>query len=146
MSKSRGLSPVFVVLMLICAATALVLVKSCFDTPAHGADVTVSLLWTASGDDGMTGGPCSAYDLRYTADTSAEWSDWLSISTGVPGVPGSTDSVQAVLSVETGRTYFFAIKAADETPNWSERSNIVGLYLADQFPPSPVVDLRGEWR
>lgn len=39
------------------------------------------------------------------------------------------------------QTYYFALKAADEVPNWSEMSNVAEVYLSPAIPP----DVNGRW-
>jgi len=88
----------------------------------------VTLAWTAPGDDGMIG-IASEYDIRYVPgasgliDTEAEWD----IANEVPDEPtpnasGSLESV-TIGGLEPGASYYFAIKTADEVPNWSALSN-----------------------
>ncbi|MEK9138991.1 MAG: fibronectin type III domain-containing protein, partial [Bacteroidota bacterium] len=85
--------------------------------PTHSQ---LTLTWTAPGDDGNVG-TASQYDIRY-ATSSINESNFLT-ATQVQGVPppksaGSAESfVVAGLSPST--TYYFALKTADEVPNWS---------------------------
>jgi len=89
------------------------------------AGQVVTLAWTAPGDDGATG-TASTYDLRHaSAPVTAE--SWESC-TQVPGepVPAAAGTEQS-LAVDTGAdgTFHFALRAADEVPNWSDPSNDV---------------------
>lgn len=102
---------------------------------------SVRLAWTAVGDDGATG-TASSYDLRY-ATTPIDASNWAS-ATQVGGEPaprpaGSAESF-TVTGLAHSTTYYFAIKAADEVPNWSGLSNVVTATtpVLDVAPPSTV--------
>jgi len=86
---------------------------------------SVSLTWTAVGDDGHEG-TAACYDLRYALDdiTTESWES----ATQVIGLPdpqpsGSAESFTVTdLTPET--TYYFALKVGDEVPNWSALSNV----------------------
>lgn len=92
--------------------------------PKAGA---VYLTWTAPGDDADRG-RASSYDVRYS--TSAITSDALFNAANetsgepVPGLAGDHQGFE-VLGLEPYTTYYFAIKTADEVPNWSALSNSV---------------------
>ncbi|WP_305046013.1 multiheme c-type cytochrome [Geoalkalibacter sp.] len=93
---------------------------------------TVWLYWHAPGDDGMVG-KASQYDIRYqlsdphnpaqAIDSGAEWDAAVQV-TGepVPTEPGHRQGYE-VLGLNPGKSYFFAIKTADEAGNWSGLSN-----------------------
>ncbi|TPW09162.1 MAG: putative lipoprotein, partial [bacterium] len=80
----------------------------------------VTLQWTAPGDDGNTG-RANSYDLRYSPNpmTTQNYSTANFIS-GEPG-PQNAGTVQTmtISGFGTDRTYWFAIRTADEFPNWS---------------------------
>ena len=107
---------------------------------------SVKLKWTAPGDDG-TSGRASQYDLRYATApiTAANFSTatrFTSITT--PSLAGATDSC-TITGLTPSTTYWFAIKTADEVPNWSTVSNIVTVTLPaapDVSPPAAVLDFR----
>jgi len=88
-------------------------------------DDCITLTWTAPGDDGNVSS-ASQYDVRYSSQniTEASWDP----ATQCAGEPypqpaGSSESFVVIgLSPET--TYHFALKTADEVPNWSGLSNI----------------------
>jgi hypothetical protein len=85
------------------------------------------LTWTAPGDDGGTG-IASQYDIRYVPeiDGPINLASWDS-ATQVAGEPGpsaaGTLEGMAVGGLDPGASYYFAIKTADEVPNWSALSN-----------------------
>ena len=106
---------------------------------------TVTLTWTAPGDDGNSG-IASQYDIRMSESmiTEANW-DSATQLTGEPSPnhAGSSEAVQ-VTQLTEGTTYYFALKTADEVPNWSGLSNVVSATpTADNTPTGPdvVVDL-----
>ena len=91
-------------------------------------DVTptsITLRWTAVGDDGTTG-TASTYDLRYRTDgppTTANWSACTPVSgEPAPHSSGTTEEF-TVTGLNQCTTYYFAMKVADEVPNWSGLSN-----------------------
>ena len=86
---------------------------------------SIALGWTAPGDDGSTG-TASSYDIRYSTaiiDTDAKFNSATNC-TGEPA-PKSTGSGESftVTGLSSSTTYYFAIKTADEVPNWSPISN-----------------------
>ncbi len=119
--------------------------------PAAIADASVgnptenslTLSWTAPGDDGSTG-TATWYDVRYSTSTISE-ANW-DAATQVSGEPapqsaGSSQSL-TIAGLSPEQTYFFAIKTADEVPNWSALSNIAsGSTSAETVPPAAVADL-----
>ena len=118
--------------------------------PAHGAEATVTLRWTAPADDSnfVTSGRALQYDVRYSTalpDTNSPATWWGSAiqATGepVPGLAGSTDTTSVALSPGL---WWFNIRTADEVPNWSSWSNWLNVLIAapDTIPPAPVRDLR----
>lgn len=90
-------------------------------------ETTVTLAWTAPGDDDVPVGSAAAYDLRYApfAITAGNWALATSVSgEPAPGVCGTTESF-TLTGLNGAVTYYFALKAADEVPNWSAISNVV---------------------
>jgi hypothetical protein len=111
------------------------------------ADSTVTLVWTAPGDDGNIG-TANRYDLRYrtTPISGTDTLTWWNAATPVTGLPtpraaGSTDSMR-VRGLTPVTTYYFLLKAADEVPNWSGYSNVaVKTTSGDLTAPSVIADL-----
>jgi hypothetical protein len=105
---------------------------------------SILLTWTAPGDDGNSG-IASEYDIRYSTSTIDD-NNWDAASQ-VSGEPspraaGSPESF-TVSGLQPGTTYYFAIKTADEIPNWSGISNIASaatLSDQDNIAPNPVTD------
>jgi hypothetical protein len=109
-------------------------------------DVTqdsAELTWTAPGDNGAQG-KASEYDIRYSTEaiTQANWDQATECDgEAAPQASGSTESF-SIGGLDQGTTYFFALKAADEVPNWSELSNVASTATTpDTTPPAPVADL-----
>jgi len=85
----------------------------------------VTLSWTTPGDDG-TAGTAAQFDLRYstspiTASNFASATRWTAMPT--PASPGTRQSI-SVTGLLANTQYYFAIKTADEVPNWAPISNI----------------------
>ncbi|MBW1809106.1 MAG: fibronectin type III domain-containing protein, partial [Deltaproteobacteria bacterium] len=107
-------------------------------------ETSVTLSWDSPGDDG-TIGTAAAYDVRYSTalinpanfDSADQWTT----AVPVPLVAGTAQSVE-ISGLTTDQPYYFAIKTADEVPNWSALSNIELATPADVFAPEQVVDLR----
>jgi chitodextrinase len=104
---------------------------------AQGAD-SLTLSWTAPGDDGNVG-TAAAYELRMaTTAIDAGNFDGATVVGGVPAprVAGTRQSV-TVRSLTRGTTYWFAIKSRDESGNWSTISNVVRWdWTIDLAPPA----------
>ncbi|RED56597.1 fibronectin type III domain-containing protein [Cohnella lupini] len=86
---------------------------------------SVSLNWTAPGDDGSTG-TATSYDVRYSL-SAINAGNWASATpaTGEPtpvAAGGSQSFVVTGLSANTA--YYFAVKTQDEVPNVSALSNV----------------------
>ena len=103
-----------------------------------GVADTVSLAWSAPGDDGQLG-TATAYELRisFLPIDETTWSAATVVAgTPVPQ-PAGTPQRMVVGGLTPGTTYYFAIKTVDESGNWSLLSNVVrwdGVY--DSAPPS----------
>jgi Tol biopolymer transport system component len=86
---------------------------------------SVTVSWTAPGNDGADG-RAAEYDLRYSLDFIFE-TNW-DAATRVPNVPAPNEAGTAesftVTGLEAELTYYFGLKTADETGNWSTRSNV----------------------
>ncbi len=104
------------------------------------------LSWTAPGDDGMIGELFGWYAIQATNDISKvgirKFSDVIITTFNVK--PGEKNSVEIDVLDDSG-VYYFVLWAADEVPNWSDRSNIVcsdGSIYTDTTSPSKVTDLK----
>lgn len=142
-------------LVIIGVAILLIVLTSCNSGQTVPVSRTLQLYWTAPGDDGLIG-QASAYDGRYSTDTLQLTNNWNgcllipNITALTPKASGSKDTVQFAVMLETGVTYYFAIKAGDEIQpetnarNWSLISNLWSVVYADTDGPARVTDLTGE--
>ncbi len=111
------------------------------------ADSSITLTWTAPGDDGSSGNPVAAYDVRWASSAIADDASFdLATPFAWPGgtqilAAGQTQTLQ-VTGLEQDQTYFFALKARDEFSNWSGVSNSPSGTTVDQTPPSDISDLQ----
>ncbi|MBN1204876.1 MAG: lamin tail domain-containing protein [Myxococcaceae bacterium] len=98
------------------------------DIPPRGVTLTstgqdvlsISLAWSASGDDGNLGAATS-YQLRYSTSplsTRAEFDAATLATSGTPGAPESTESF-TVTGLSAATTYFFAVVTWDGAGNAS---------------------------
>lgn len=107
---------------------------------------TATLTWTSPGDDGNEG-QADVYDLRYSTSPISEsnWNQAQSATSEPAPRPAGQGEIMIVGGLQPETTYYFAIKSADEIPNWSDLSNNAdGRTLevpADDEPPAPIEDL-----
>jgi len=133
------------VLGLFVLLAAILTITSCSKLTADVVQVTGTFEWTATGDDGVMG-TASQYSLRYSTDSTALINSWNTCII-IPGLPapkiaGNAESFTTTMNLNNGTTYFFAIKAADEVPNWSLVSNIVRVHVADDKVPLAIDNLK----
>jgi len=86
---------------------------------------SITLYWTAPGNDAGTGTAYN-YDIRYSTCpiTDENWEGATQvIGEPVPGPAGSDEEFN-VTDLVSNTTYYFAIKAGDESGNWSGLSNV----------------------
>jgi hypothetical protein len=100
---------------------------------------TVTLQWSATGDDGMDGN-ASRYDIRYST-TPINDGDWINYpqfpNDIIPQAPGSTETI-TVTGLDFATTYYFAVKVIDNLGNYSDISNTPTGTTAD--PPVIAVN------
>jgi len=127
-------------------ALALVLTVSCSDEddnpiisvtdnvpPAAITDLAASnptgnsvvLTWTAPGDDSMAA-KATEYDIRHSTTfiTASNWSSATPLGTPVAPTVGGGDQCDTITGLSSTTKYYFAIRTADEVPNWSGISNV----------------------
>jgi hypothetical protein len=104
---------------------------------------SITLTWTAPGDDSLTG-RATAYDLRFStaAITPASFQQATPVTgLSVPLTSGTIESV-LVTDLRSSTAFYFALKTADEVPNWSGLSNAVPAATSrDTIPPAAITDL-----
>lgn len=108
------------------------------DLEATAVDTaSVSLEWTASGDDGAEG-TADGYVVRWSLASISE-SNWNQAqilgSAPAPGPPGASESM-LVGDLDPDTEYFFALKVTDEAGNLSGLSNGVSARTHDPPPVS----------
>lgn len=114
----------------------------CID--AEPPDTSVTLTWTATGDDNNIG-IAAEYDLRWAYDSTALIMDWSGCHqiTGLPSPqPAGMTEIFTVEGLPADTVLFFAIKTADEAGNWSQISNIARVRTPDVTHPAAIMDLR----
>ena len=122
-----------------------VILAGCSLLQSGPTQVTKTFGWTATGDDGVVG-TAAAYSIRYSPDSSLLVNNWATC-TEIPNPPtpkiaGSAETFTATMTLNTGTTYYFALKARDEAMNWSLISNIISFTPPDTDPPLRVGDFR----
>jgi len=89
-------------------------------------DMSVTLTWTATGDDGDEG-TASTYDLRYM-DRAFMWDEWDDAlrATGepAPSEAGATEQM-TISGLTPDATYWFVLRVADDQDNSAGLSNFV---------------------
>lgn len=104
---------------------------------------SVTLSWTAQGDDG-TIGTAAAYDIRYSTEaiTAGNWDNATQVNGEPTPQAAGTGQNYEVSVLNSDTTYYFAIKTADEIPNLSDISNLPeGATSVDTTPPAAASNL-----
>ena len=145
------------------ALTVAIVLGFLFWTRGEAAVPTMTLDWTAPGDDGNVG-TATTYQIRYGTsrpDTTgsaaagpagtALMNSWWASALPLPGilpaplVAGSAQSVTVATGLNWNTTYYFILKTCDEVPNCSGYSNLASKTFGpppDETPPASVYDLR----
>ncbi|MDZ7798769.1 MAG: FG-GAP-like repeat-containing protein [Patescibacteria group bacterium] len=92
---------------------------------------SVTLKWTAPGDDGAIG-QATTYDIRYALSSITEenWDQATPINNSPqPSIAGTGENF-TVSGLSANTLYYFAIKTADENNNWSGISNVASKKTA----------------
>lgn len=103
--------------------------------------VSITIAWTAPGDDGSAG-TATAYDLRRAVQpiTADNWDAAVSVATvPVPAVSGTVQTCQ-VAGLGEASTHHFALRTRDEAGNWSGLSALVAA-TTDTFAQGLFVDI-----
>ncbi len=102
----------------------------------------VLLEWTAPGDDNMSG-QATLYDARYRTTAPINDTNFLAstaVATQLPRAAGTEEQL-GITGLSPDTLYWFAVRAADEVPNWSPTSNVVEVLTADD-PSDPETAAR----
>ena len=132
--------PVFLLMIFSIAAVS---VQAQLKAPATSSN-SVTLSWTAPGDDDNSG-TAAQYDIRYSTSniTDINWDAAFQVSDELPPQTAGSDESFTVTDLNPNTTYYFALKTADEVPNWSVLSNIASATTdPEQDAPSLVADLQ----
>ena len=94
---------------------------------AQVTETSVTLTWTAPGDDSLSG-QATRYDLRWSRTPISSLSDFA-LATPVPGTPlpvmaGGSQSA-TVTGLTPSTSYWFALRTEDESGNVSALSNVL---------------------
>ncbi len=105
-------------------------------------DSTVTLTWTAVGDDSLTG-TASSYDIRYSTSpiTEANWASATTVTGEPTPTAAGTSQNYTVRSLGRQVTYYFAAKVTDDSSNTSALSNVLQVTTPDTKPPAAITDL-----
>jgi hypothetical protein len=103
---------------------------------------SVTLNWTAPGDDGNVG-QAAQYDVRYSTGpiTNQNWNSAIEADGEPAPAPAGEPESFTIDGLESNTTYYFAIKTADEAGNWSGLSNVAMVTTTDNVPPGDITDL-----
>lgn len=114
---------------------------------AAAIDATNSLTvrWTAPGDDGSAG-QAASYDLRYSTAPMTEANWGFATATQGESAPKPTGQAEnfLVTNLQPNTAYYFGLKTADEAGNLSALSNIASKATAPLSLPGCVEDWRCE--
>jgi len=99
--------------------------------PAVAAEVTpysITITWTAPGDDG-TEGVATEYDIRYSTDPieTANWNSIVEVEGEPSPQPSGTLESFTIDGLIPDTWYYIAIITSDEMYNWSDLSNIISV-------------------
>jgi hypothetical protein len=133
--------------MLLFVNVAFILIDS--SSTALALTASVSLNWTATGDNG-TSGRAARYDLRYSAnpltgqDTLTWWNRAavVNMTTKIPSPSGAKDSVR-LSGLVVGIKYYALLRAADAAGNWSGYSNLATIDLTKGVTSVEFEETRG---
>lgn len=109
---------------------------------------SVRLNWVTPGDDGNNLPWASEYDLRYSSNPITPENFELATRDPLRGPPDRPGYFYRydVNGLSESTTYYFALKTADEVPNWSGMSNVLTVTTSpapsgDLVAPAAVSDL-----
>lgn len=90
---------------------------------------SITLSWTAPGDDGMTGAPVKGYEIYYSRwsvlDDLDEWLMFASSpKTTPPGAAPGTTQHTTIMDLEAYTQYYFVMRSYDDMGSFSDYSNV----------------------
>jgi hypothetical protein len=93
---------------------------------AETTETTITLKWTAVGDDGESG-TATVYDIRHEKSliTPATWPFTFKLTELPTPKAAGENETYLVTGLLPATDYYFALKAGDEVPKWSPLSNVV---------------------
>jgi len=106
-------------------------------------DSSITLTWTAVGDDGGVG-TASLYDIRYSTSpiNASTFASATQVQNEPSPQPAGSDESLTIYGLAENTTYYFAIKVADEVPNWSGLSNVTSATTEQEsVAPAALDDL-----
>jgi len=148
--RNRQAVVAFTIAFLLTVVTGLLFVVP---WPVHAQVPSITLDWTAPGDDGDVG-TATTYEMRWATsrpDTTsgAAFTTWWNAATLVsnmpaPRVAGTAESVVVapVGGFSSGRAYYFVLRSTDDVGNVAGFSNVAWKVVPDAVPPAPIIDLR----
>ncbi len=134
------------------SCSVLILAGAAFSSGPLGAVPgagTVTLQWTAPGDDGVVG-TAAQYDVRFNSIpiTSANFSTSFMVQgEPAPLAPGNRQTF-TVTGLTPNVPYYFAVKTMDDRGNWSPISNVVNktaTATVDVAPAPLVLGFSAPW-
>jgi subtilisin family serine protease len=107
---------------------------------------SVTLSWTASGDDGATG-VAYLYDLRYASSqiTEESWNSATAVFGEPLPQPAGTTEYLTVEGLRAGNTFYFALRVVDEMGHASELSNVLEAATAESDWTVEIVDSTADY-
>jgi len=99
----------------------------------------IELIFTAPGDDSMTGTVAVGYEVRYQPDVLFDPIDWsfVPVYDTIPPLPPGTEVHYYVGGLDRCRQYFFTIRSIDDDGPNSIPSNITGCWTLGVLNPIP---------
>ena len=103
---------------------------------------TATLSWTSTGDDGSVG-TASFYEVRYRLTspivTEGDWVTSTNVTSGLPTPQAAgNDEEMTISGLTSDRTYYFAVRATDESGNRSLISNSPAGVTSDITAPGQI--------
>jgi hypothetical protein len=107
---------------------------------------SITLTWTAPGDNGMLLGTAAGYVVKYSTSGPITSLNWASATTYAPASgwtplsPGQTET-HSVSGLKNATRYWFALEAYDLAGNYGAVSNSPSRLTSDAYPPAAITDL-----